>query len=114
VAGRVDEVDEVVLVLVLVGHRDVGRVDGDPTFLFVFLRVHGELLPGRVVGDHPGTGEQVVRQRRLAVVDVSCDGDVPDMLRVAHQCLTLLYNLFASAHYTESYQQQGQKDSVSA
>jgi len=41
------------------------------------------------------------------------DGDVPDVLRVVHQPLALLYDLLASAHYVDSYRKQGQKGAVS-
>src|SRR6056297_935950 len=103
VARGVDEVDEVVGVLVLVGHRNVRRVDGDSPLLLVFLRVHRELLARGVLRDHAGTGQQVVGERRLPVVDVRGDGDVPDVLRVVHQPLALLNDLLASAHYTACY-----------
>jgi len=113
VARRVDQVDKVVGILVLVGHRNVCRIDGDPTFLLVFFGVHRELLSGRLVGDHASTSKEVVRKRRFTVVDVCGDGDVPDVLRVVHQPLTFLNDLFSSAHYTGSYQKEGQKGSVS-
>src|SRR6056297_2104418 len=103
VARGVDEVDEVVGVLVLVGHRNVRRVDGDTALLLVLLRVHRELLARGVLGDHAGTRQQVVGERRLPVVDVGGDGDVPDVLRVVHQPLALLNDLLASAHYTACY-----------
>jgi len=98
VARRVDEVDEVVGILVLVSHRNVRRVDGDPAFLFVFLRVHRKLFTGSLIGDHAGTGEEIVRKGCFPVVDVSGDGDVPDVLRFVHQPFTLLDDLLASAH----------------
>jgi len=113
VARRVDEVDEVVGVIVLVGHRDVCRVDGDAAFLFVLLGVHRELFARGLVGDHARTGEQVVGQRRLPVVDVGGDGDIPDVLRIVHQPLTLVDDLLSSAHYTDGYRQEGEKHSVS-
>jgi len=114
VARRVDEVDEVVGVLVLVGHRNVRRVDGDAALLLVLLRVHRELLARGVLGDHAGTGQQVVGERRLPVVDVGGDGDVPDVIRLIHQPLTLLNDLLSSAHYTVCYRKEGQKGSVSS
>jgi hypothetical protein len=96
-----------------VGHRNVCRVDGDPTFLFVLFGVHRELLAGCLVGDHACARKEVVRECCLAVVDVSGDGDVPDVLRVVHQPFTFLNDLFSSAHYTGCYRQEGEKDSVS-
>jgi len=99
VARRVDEVDEVVRPLVLVCHRHVRRVDGDPAFLFVLLCVHHQLGRLALVGDHPGSSEEVVSQCRLPVIDVRRDGDVPDLIRPVHQRLALLYDLLSSAHW---------------
>ncbi len=98
VARRIDQVDQVVGVFVLVGHRNVCRVDGNPTFLLVFFRVHRELFAGSLIRDHARTREEVVRKRCFSVVNVSGDGDVPDVLRFVHQPFTLLDDLLASAH----------------
>jgi hypothetical protein len=61
----------------------------------------------------PSTSKEVVRECCFAVVDVSGDGDVPDVFRVVHQPFTFFYNLFSSAHYTGCYRKEGQKGSVS-
>jgi hypothetical protein len=34
------------------------------------------------------------------------DGDVPDLLRLVHQFLALLYDFLASAHYAGGFRQE--------
>ena len=75
-AGRVDEVeavDQAVSGRVL--HPDCARLDRDP---LLALEVHGvEDLAGHLSRvDGVGLLEQAVRQRRLAVIDMSDDREV--------------------------------------
>jgi len=46
------------------------------------------------------------------VVDVSGDGHVPDLVRLVHQLLTLLYDFAPSAHYAPRFPKHGQKGSA--
>jgi len=77
-------------------------------FLFVFLRVHRKLFTGSLIGDHAGTGEEIVRKGCFPVVDVSGDGDVPDVLRFVHQPFTL-WTIFLRRPIYTHYRQRGQR-----
>jgi hypothetical protein len=48
------------------------------------------------------------------VVDVSGDGHVPDLIRLVHQLLTLLYDFAPSAHYAPRFPKHRQKGSALA
>ena len=82
VAGGVDEVDGVAVPV----HPDVLGLDGDAPLP---LDVHGvEVLLPHVAGvDGAGQFEDPVRERRLAVVDVGHDAQVPDAVEVATRSL---------------------------
>ncbi len=74
VAGRVDEVEDVVLPL----DADVLRLDRDPPLAFEVHRV--EVLLAHVAGlDRSGQLEDAIRERRLAVVDVGDDREVANI-----------------------------------
>jgi hypothetical protein len=80
VAGGVDEVQQVLLpVPGSVAQRDGVRLDGDAPLA---LDVHGveELIVELPVLHGPAGLDQAVRQGRLAVVDVSDDAEVPNVL----------------------------------
>ena len=77
VAGRVDDVDVRIAVL----DRAVLGDDGDAALALDVVAVHhplGDVLMG---GERPGLDQQLVDQRRLAVVDVGDDGDVAELAR---------------------------------
>src|SRR6266511_254498 len=94
VAGRVDEVDEVLAALEIVDHRRDGRVDRDAALLLLRVVVHEELLAREFLGDHPrardeGVGEggvvdeeafryEVLRARHREVVYPLCSS-MPNM-----------------------------------
>jgi hypothetical protein len=79
VAGRVDEVQLVGLaVLGRVRHPHGLRLDGNSPLA---LQVHGvENLASHVaIGDGMGGLQDAIGQRRLAMVDVGDDAEVPNM-----------------------------------
>ena len=55
VTGRIDHVDQVILTLILMHHRDVGCVNGDTPGLLLCIRVHEELLACKFFRDDTGT-----------------------------------------------------------
>ncbi len=79
-ARRVDDVHPVVAVL---DGRDFGG-DGDAPLFFLVAAVHDQLLAHLrlVVAEGLRLLHQAVDQRRLAVVDVGDNGDVPNLSRV--------------------------------
>ena len=79
VAGRVDQVQDVVLE----PDPDVLGLDGDAPLA---LEVHGvEVLLAHEPGvDGVGELENAVRQRRLPVVDMADDGEIADEVRAEH------------------------------
>ena len=72
VAGGVDEVD---LDTLPVDGRGLGE-DGDATLALLVVGVHHALHHVLVGGEGSGLAQQLVNQRRLAVVNVRHDGDV--------------------------------------
>ena len=52
--------------------------DGDAAFPFQRVRVHDPLFDLLVGAEGTGLSEHLIDQRRLAVVDVSDDGQIPD------------------------------------
>ncbi len=92
VAGRVDEVQFVVLVLVLVVNRDGVHLDRDAALAFEVHVV--ENLIAEIAGrDGARFEEELIGQRTLAVVDVGDDRKIADQLRVSHKwSCTLLSN----------------------
>jgi hypothetical protein len=85
VAGRVDQVEEVVLpILRAVDHANGMALDGDAALA---LEIHGVeyLLAHLLVGERTGVLQQTVGERRLTVVDVRDDAKVANaFLRKCH------------------------------
>jgi hypothetical protein len=79
-AGRVDDVDPVIVVL---DGRNLGG-DGNSPLLLLVAAVHDQVLAhfGLVVAEGLRLLEQAVDQRRLAVVNVGDNGDIADLGRV--------------------------------
>ncbi len=76
VAGRVDDVDLRVAEL----DRGVLREDRDPLLALEVGRVHHALADVLVLAERAGLPEHRVDERRLAVVDVGDDRDVPEIV----------------------------------
>ena len=77
VAGGVDEVELVALAVAgRVCHADRLELDRDPALP---LEVHGveDLVLHVALADRPGALEQPIGQRRLAVIDVGDDAEIP-------------------------------------
>ena len=72
VARRIDDVDVRPFPL----DARALREDGDPALLFEVVRIHRPLLDPLVVAEGAGLAEELVDERRLAVVDVRDDRDV--------------------------------------
>ena len=75
VAGGVDDVDPRALPF---DRSRLGK-DGDPAFAFDVVRIHRPLGDRLVLAEAARLLEQLIDQRRLAVVDVGDDGDVADV-----------------------------------
>ncbi len=83
-ARRVDEVEDVVpAVLRLVEQADGLRLDGDAALALDIHRVE-HLLLHLAVGETTTGLDQPVGQGRLAMVDMSDDGEIADMREVGH------------------------------
>ena len=85
VARSINHVDEVLFVSDLVDHGHVGCINGDSTCLFLFVRVHPAGFAGELLADHSCSGEEVIREGGLSVVNVCYDTDVTDVLRIVHE-----------------------------
>ena len=97
---RVDQVDQETLLgriaLLRVGdesqilfaelkvHRDSSRLDGDATLLLVLASVGETHLASLGSGNDTGLADKRVRQCRLAVIHVSDDGHVTNVLLLVH------------------------------
>ncbi len=81
VAGSVDDVDVVILVL----ERGVLGLDGDAFFALEVHRVHDALDDGLVGAKGAGLPEELVDQRGFAMVIVGNDGDVANFLDDFHK-----------------------------
>ncbi len=81
VAGRVDQVQLVVLAVERVVDRDGAGLDGDAA-LALEVHVVEELLAELALGDRPRLEQELVGQRALAVVDVGDDREVADVFGV--------------------------------
>ena len=95
VSGCVDQVDDVVLVTDLPRQPNVLRLDGDATLAFDIhpvevLRAHRTLL------HHAGELQHPVGQRRLSVIDVGDDAEVPDPQWVGEGGVGEVGNLYCS------------------
>ena len=86
VTRRVDKVDQVTKLVLLVDdiglvvEGNTGGLDGDTTFLFVLTGVSGAGISSCLLGNNAGLGDEGVGQGALAVVDVSNDGHVSDLV----------------------------------
>ena len=74
-SGSVHDVDDVFTPM----HGGVLGLDGDALFLFKVHAVHRALGVGLVLTEVAAGAQQGVHKRGLAVVNVSDDGDVPDL-----------------------------------
>ena len=63
---------------------DTGGLDGDTTFLFIGTGVSGAGVACLVASNNTGFGDEGVCQGRLAVIDVSDNRHVTDLIRVSH------------------------------
>merc|ERR1719199_504065 len=106
VPGAVDEVDEVVvavrlardvlrderegLLVHLVEERDAGGLDGDAAILLVLTRVREAGVARVLRGDDARGGDEGVRQRGFAVIDVRDDGHVTDVVLLVHLATELI------------------------
>ena len=79
-AGRVDDVDVGAQFTLLVADRAVLGEDRDPPLALEVVGVHHALGDVLVLRERAGLNQQLVDERRLAVVDVGDDRDVAQML----------------------------------
>jgi len=103
VTGRVDKIDQkfvtVVVVLEelhiafvkLVKERNGGRFDGNGSLLLIFSSISESGLACSRTGDDTGFGYERIGKGGLAVVDVSDDGHVSDVLLPVHDLTDLIY-----------------------
>jgi len=103
VAGGIDQVDQEsvavgllldeghVDVAQLVEHGDGGRLDGNASFLFVLSGVSESGLTGLAASDDTSFTDKRVSKGRLAVIDVSNDGHISDVLLLVHDLTDLIY-----------------------
>lgn len=70
---------------------DLRRLDGDASVLLILASIGETSLAGAGSGDDTGLRHQRVRQRRLAVIDVSDDGHVADVPLLVHHPSDLVY-----------------------
>jgi len=75
----------------LVEKRDGGGLDGDASFLFVLSGVSESGLTGLAASDDTSFTDKRVSKGRLAVIDVSDDGHVSDVLLLVHDLTDLIY-----------------------
>lgn len=66
-------------------------LDGDTPVLLILASVGEAGLSGLGAGDDSGLGDQGIRQGRLAVVNVSDDGHITDVLLLVHHATDLVY-----------------------
>ena len=86
VAGRVDDVDAVVLPL----HSRVLGQDGNAAFAFQVIGIHDAFDVFAAVSERAGLAQQLVDEGGLAVVDVRDDGDITQIFdRAGHGGLSL-------------------------
>jgi hypothetical protein len=80
VARRVDDVDAHGLAATRRRPVDRGRLgeNGDPALLFEVVRIHRALFDTLVVAEGAGLAEELIDQRRLAVIDVRDDRHVAE------------------------------------
>ena len=98
VSRSVDEVDEVIRSFNGVDHRSRGGVDGDTTSRFLLVEVKNASCTCKLVGHHSGTGDEVVREGGLAVVNVSSDAEIPNLRQNVHDFCGFLDVVFFASH----------------
>ena len=64
----------------------------------MFVKVQHTGCTSEFVGHHAGTSDEVVRERGLAVVNVSSDAQVPDLRKNVHDFCGLLDVVFFASH----------------
>ena len=69
---------------------DTGGLDGDTTFLFVGTGVSSASVAGLIASNNTGFGNEGVCQGRLAVIDVSDNRHVTDLVRITHDFSNLV------------------------
>ena len=74
-ARRIDDIDP----RVLPGDRRRLGDDRDPTLLFEIVRIHDPLGDPLILAKSAGLLEQTVHKRRLAVIDMSYNGDIAEL-----------------------------------
>jgi len=102
VTGRVDQVDQELVSLGLLGdisnvllgqlkvHRDGGGLDGDTTVNLVLTSVGESHVTSLGSSDNTSLGDQRVGQGGLSVVDVGNNRHVTDVGRLAHKSVNLV------------------------
>ncbi len=87
VPGRVDDVDFEGLTAcrVLIEHCGILREDGDAALALELVRVHDAFDDFLVLAEGASLAKHIIHQRRLAVIDVSDDGDVADVVSSFHR-----------------------------
>ena len=94
-AGGVDDIDLISLIVKVPEHRCCSRSDGDATLLLLYHPVHGG---GAVVNftylmTTASIIEDTLRRGRLTGVDVSHDADIThEVERIHHIFLSVLHN----------------------
>ncbi len=81
VAGRVDDVDVIILVL----ERGVLGLDRDAFFAFEVHRIHDALDDGLVRAERARLTQELIHERGFAVVNVGDNGDVANLLDDFHK-----------------------------
>ena len=96
VPGRVDKVDKIWDGVNLVDNvglevkGDTGGFDGDTTLLLVGTSVGGADIASLVAGNNTSFGNEGVSEGGLAVIDVSDDRHVTDLVRLTHDFSNLV------------------------
>ena len=89
-AWRVDQVDQVTLfvfsthLLVLVVKGYTGGLDGDTSVLLVLSSIHKGLFSGIRLFDDTGPGDKGIGESGFAVIDVSNNRNVTDIVLLIH------------------------------
>ena len=94
VAGRVDDVEFDAVVL---DRRVLGQ-DRDTALFFERVRVHGPRFEVLAFAEEAALPEHGIDQRRLAVVDVGDDREIPDVLAGVHNALLYHFPAWAGSH----------------
>jgi len=98
VTGRIDKIYQIVAAVEAVDHGCIGRIDGDSPGRLLLVEIEEPLLSSQLLGHHARSGNQVVGECGLAVINVRCGADVPYELGPVHQDHCLLDVVLFSAH----------------